>query len=185
MSSCSVCTAPGLSVQAIGARADQDTQEQLESVIGEIDRIIAEVRTIVFTLGNAGQGGALGQELADVVAQASRVLGFTPVLRLDGPVESVMSDEARGEMIASMREALGNVARHASASSVEVTITVEGDHVVLTVRDDGVGPPEMEGRANAGSGLVNLRARAAALGGSCRLDPGFAYGAVLTWTVPY
>jgi PAS domain S-box-containing protein len=175
----------GLTVQAIGVGADETVRNGLDSVIDEIDRVIAEVRTIVFTLGNSGQRGALGQELADVVAQASRVLGFTPALRLDGPVESVMSDETRAEMMASMREAIGNVARHAQASTVDVTIVVRGDRVVMRVSDDGVGPPDLAGRPIAGNGLVNLQARAAALGGDCSLSAGLRSGATLTWSVPY
>ena len=175
----------GLTVQAIGAGAGEETRDALESVIDEIDRIIGEVRTIVFTLGNSGQRGALGQDLADVVAQASRVLGFTPALRLVGPVESVMSAETCSEMMASLREALGNVARHAKASAVDVTIAVEGDRVTMTVRDDGVGPPDFEGHATSGNGLFNLEARASALGGSCSLRAGSPAGAVLAWSVPY
>jgi signal transduction histidine kinase len=87
-------------------------------------------------------------------------------------------------MIASMREALGNVARHANATSVDLAIAVDGDHVVLTVSDDGVGPPVTDGPM-AGNGLVNLEARAKLLGGRCSLMPGPVGGAVLTWTVPY
>lgn len=175
----------GLNVQAIGLRVDEPTRVKLDGVIDEIDRIIAEVRTIVFTLGNSGHRGALGQDLADVVAQASRVLGFTPALRMDGPVESVLGDEMGTEMIASMREALGNVARHAKATTVDLAIAVDGDHVVLTVSDDGIGPPPATDGPMAGNGLVNLMARAKLLGGRCSLTPGPAGGAVLTWTVPY
>ena len=175
----------GLTVQAIGAGTDETTRDALELVIDEIDRIIGEVRTIVFTLGNSGQRGALGQDLADVVAQASRVLGFTPGLRLVGPVESVMSDDTCAEMMASLREALGNVARHANASAVDVTIAVEGEQVTMMVRDDGLGPPDLVGQPTSGNGLVNLQARASALGGRCSLQAGTPAGAVLAWSVPY
>ena len=146
---------------------------------------VGEVRTIVFTLGNSGHRGSLGQDLAGVVAQASRLLGFTPALRLVGPVDSVLSDEMSAEMLASLREALGNVARHAEASAVEVTIAVEDDRVTMRVRDDGIGPPDLEGRPASGNGLVNLEARAAALGGSCSLGAANPTGALLFWTVPY
>ncbi len=85
-----------------------------------------------------------------------------------------MSDEMQAEMMASMREALGNVARHARASAVDVSIAVARQLVVMRVRDDGVGPPDLDGRPTAGNGLVNLEARAAALGGSCAADGGRA-----------
>lgn len=175
----------GLTVQAIGAGIGEPTRARLDDVIDEIDRIIAEVRTIVFTLGHSGPRGALGQELADIVAQASRVLGFTPALRLDGPVDSVLGDEARVEMIASMREALGNVARHAHASAVDVTVAVRNEQVVMIVRDDGVGLEVDLSRPHAGNGLANLRARAEALDGHCKVSSAPGGGAELVWAVPY
>ena len=178
----------GLSVQATASTADPNTQARLETIIDDIDRIISEVRTIVFTLGTATHRGALGQELADVVAQASRVLGFTPSLRMDGPVESVMSDEIRTEMVASMREALGNVARHAEATQAIVTVAIRDDRVEMIVADNGVGPPDDDRMLLGGHGLANLQSRAAAFGGTCTLsarDPDEGGGAVLTWSAPF
>ena len=159
----------GLGVQATAVGADPVTATRLEAIIDDIDRIIAEVRTIVFTLGSAGHRGALGQELADVMAQASRVLGFTPSLRMGGPVESALSDEIRAEMVASMREALGNVARHAAASSAQVHVEIVEDRVEMTVTDNGVGPPGDADSLRGGHGLANLKSRAANIEGHCTL----------------
>ena len=178
----------GLAVQATASVSEPVIQAKLEAVIDDIDRIISEVRTIVFTLGTSGHHGALGQELTDVVAQASRVLGFTPSLRMVGPVESVLSDEIRTEMVASMREALGNVARHAKASLAHVVIAIVDDAVVMTVTDNGVGPSDDQQALRGGHGLANLESRAAAFGGACTLsarDPVEGSGAVLTWSAPF
>ncbi len=178
----------GLSAQAIAATADPATAKRLETVVDEVDSIISEVRTIVFTLGPGGRRGALGQELTDVVAQASRVLGFTPALRIEGPVDTLLPDEVRTEMVASMREALGNVARHARATHASVVIGIVDDQVVMTVVDHGVGPPDDPAAAHGGHGLNNLISRAAAFGGTCTLtrrDPAEGSGAVLRWSAPY
>ena len=178
----------GLSAQAIATSADTATAKKLEAVVDEVDQIISEVRTIVFTLGPGGRRGALGQELTDVVAQASRVLGFTPALRIEGPVETLLSDEVRTEMVASMREALGNVARHARATLASVVIGIVDEQVVMTVTDNGVGPPEDEAARLGGHGLNNLMSRAAAFGGSCTLtrrDPSEGSGAVLRWSAAF
>lgn len=173
----------GLTVQAIAAGADAATSARLDAIIDDVDRIIGEVRTIVFTLGAHGGQGTLGQDLADIVAQSSRVLGFSPTLRLHGPVESVLAPEVQTELVASMREALGNVARHAQARNVEVTISVAGGRVVLTVRDDGIGPPAEA--PSVGNGLRNLLARAELFGGTSSLERAPNGGAVLVWSVPY
>ncbi|MEX2625939.1 MAG: PAS domain S-box protein [Ilumatobacteraceae bacterium] len=181
----------GLTLQAVAAAADGDLSDRLEGVIDDIDRIISEVRTIVFTLGTSGSAsgradGSLGQDLADVMAQSSRVLGFTPSLRLDGPVESAVTDEIRTEMVASMREALGNVARHAEASRVEVLVELSADQLTMRVTDNGTGPPaDLASAYRGGHGLTNLRSRASSLGGSCALTAAPAGGAVLIWSVPH
>lgn len=174
----------GLGVQAIAVTNPQ-LSERLDSVVAEVDDIIAEVRTIVFTLGDSAAHGTLGQELADVVAQARRVLGFTPAIRLDGPVDSVLTLEIRNEMVASMREALGNVARHARASQANVRVTVDDGQVVMVVTDDGVGPPETDEALLGGHGLHNLQQRAEALGGTCVLRPREGGGAELRWSAPF
>lgn len=174
----------GLGVQALSVTRPE-VSDELDAVVAEVDDIISEVRTIVFTLGDSGAHGSLGQQLADVVAQARRVLGFTPSLRLDGPVESVLTPEIRNEMIASMREALGNVARHAQGSQASVRVAVDGGSVVMSVSDDGVGPPENEEQLRGGHGLNNLAHRAEQLGGTCTLTHGQRGGAVLTWSVPF
>jgi PAS domain S-box-containing protein len=174
----------GLSVQATAIRADADVTHRLEQVVDEIDRIISEVRTIVFTLGTATGRGPFGQELADVIAQSSRVLGFAPAVRLEGPVESVLGDDIRSELVTTMREALGNVARHARATQAQVRIGLHDGQVTMSVVDNGVGPPAPTGRSG-GHGLPNLRARAESLGGRCELRAAQGGGAELWWAVPF
>jgi len=94
-------------------------------------------------------------------------------------VDSAVSPQTREHLLATLREALSNAAKHAGAHSVEIDLRVEDD-VVLTVRDDGRGfaPGGRE------SGIRNIRHRAETLGGTSvlRSEPG--RGTELTWTVP-
>lgn len=64
-----------------------------------------------------------------------------------------------------VQEAVTNVVKHARATRVRVDSGVQGDAIVVEVRDDGVGLPAALA-ATGGRGLANLRHRAAALGGS-------------------
>jgi PAS domain S-box-containing protein len=59
-------------------------------------------------------------------------------------------------------EALANVAKHAEARRASVQVLLDGGHVVVEVSDDGKGGVVAEG----GSGILGLRDRAEALGGS-------------------
>lgn len=62
-------------------------------------------------------------------------------------------------------EALANVAKHAAASVVMVSVSVLSDRLVVTVTDDGVG-----GADPTGSGLRGLADRVEALGGSLTMS---------------
>jgi signal transduction histidine kinase len=172
----------GMELQATAMRAEQGVGERLERAVDEIDRIIREIRTAVFTLGSAGREGSLGQELGTVVAQSARVLGWTPRLRMDGPVESSITPEIRVELMASLREALGNVARHAHGTEAEVEITAD-DRIVMRVLDNGRGVPA-DVDVTAGNGLRNMAERARSLGGDCAVGPRPERGTELRWWVP-
>ena len=69
-----------------------------------------------------------------------------------------------------VQESLTNVVRHAGASSAEVTVTHHGGGVVVEVTDDGRGPAR-EYRKGGGQGLVGMRERARALGGTLEAGP--------------
>jgi len=63
-----------------------------------------------------------------------------------------------------IQESLTNVARHAHASHVAITLVVAEDNIVLTIEDDGVGIGPL-GTAAAGFGLRGMRERVEHLGG--------------------
>ena len=64
-----------------------------------------------------------------------------------------------------LQESLTNVAKHASASHVDATLSREGDQVTLTVRDNGKGFDMSDPRKPNSFGLLGLRERAYLLGG--------------------
>ena len=86
-----------------------------------------------------------------------------------------------------VQEGLTNVAKHARASRVEIVMKqdaatgADAAEVVLTVRDNGVGPPA--GAANAGLGIAGMRERVEALAGRFELtsarEGGFGFTARL------
>lgn len=173
----------GLELQALAIRAETSIAERVEGAVDEIDLIIREIRTAVFTLGSASRDGSLGHELNAVVSQAKRVLGFSPRLRLDGPVESMTSAEIRTELLASLREALTNVGRHASASEAEIELSIVESSITLRVLDNGKGIPGSFD-TTSGNGLRNMAERARLLGGGCSLSPRAERGTELRWWVP-
>ena len=99
----------------------------------------------------------------------------------DGPVDSVVTDEIREHILATLREALSNVTKHAQASKVNIELVADANHVSLCIRDDGVGI-DIPGEGN---GLRNMNERAIAFGGSCEINRlSAAGGTEIQWRVP-
>lgn len=78
------------------------------------------------------------------------------------------------------QEALTNVARHAAADEVELSLTRRGDRVVLEVADDGVGCADLV----AGTGVRGMAERARLVGGTLDLRPSPAGGTLVHLEVP-
>jgi signal transduction histidine kinase len=139
------------------------------------------IRSAIFSLqsrGEAKQNGLRAQVL-EVVDQMTPALGFAPSLRLVGPLDEAVPADAAEQVLSALREALANVARHAAASRVDVTVEV-GPELILRVRDNGTGM----GHTTRRSGLANIAERAADLGGKLTVSPAEGGGTQLDWRVP-
>jgi len=153
---------------------------RITTAVDDIDVTIREIRHTIFELGSGrGKMVDLRTELGSILEEHAVVLGFRPTWHTEGPVDSAVPDEVRPHLLAVLREALSNAARHAKASSVDVSLAV-GDELVLTVTDDGVGIPE----GVRTSGLRNMAERAASAGGRCELVARPAGGTTVRWSVP-
>jgi signal transduction histidine kinase len=93
-----------------------------------------------------------------------------------------VSEHVAGHMLAVLREALTNVARHAHASRVHVSLVVAEHRLRLTVTDDGIGLPAESGPASRG--LTNMAERAKLLGGTFSIVPGDGAGTEMSFEVP-
>jgi PAS domain S-box-containing protein len=174
--------AVGLSLQGALARSPSpDMAERIDRSIDEIDGTIRDIRTAIFALqSRRGATGGPRETVIQLAREAARALGFEPHVEFNGLVDTAMTDDVREQFIPTVREALTNVARHAQATRVTISVDV-GDDVCLRVSDNGVG---LAGDANNGNGLANMVERAQALGGSCVVQARDGGGTVLEWRVP-
>ena len=152
--------ATGLQLQAAGRRAEKDdVTELIQRSAEELDATIRDVRATIFEL-QVPSADSVRRELRALVREYARVLGFTPELRLKGPVDTAVTEQMRESLLKVVREALSNVVRHAQATQVQITAAVDEGRFTLTVDDDGLGISAVDTR----SGLDNATARAQAPG---------------------
>jgi signal transduction histidine kinase len=80
------------------------------------------------------------------------------------------------------QEALSNVAKHARATKVQITLTYLGDTLLLDVADDGTG---FDASATTdGYGLVGMRQRLSRVGGILTVESSPGSGTILNASVP-
>jgi signal transduction histidine kinase len=143
-----------------------------------------ELRTIVFAIEQDPEIGDLSAIVTQLVIDGRRALGFAPVLSFHGNVDAVKDTEQARELLAALRESLGNIARHAQATAASITVAFTGgqDSILrLSVIDDGVG---QTCGSVAGNGLRNLAARAERFGGNAAILPVTGGGTCVDWWVP-
>jgi two-component system, NarL family, sensor histidine kinase DevS len=167
---------------AVATVHDQErTRERLDAAIDGLDHLIKDVRMAIFRLqGPSSAPGGLRGRLLDVVTRATESLGFEPRMQFDGLIESIDGDVAE-ELIAVLREALSNAARHARSDHVRVAVAVTGGAVALTVIDDGVGVP---GEVHGGRGVSNMSTRASRLSGTFEISRRLEGGTLVRWVAP-
>lgn len=85
-----------------------------------------------------------------------------------------------------VQEALNNVAQHSGASACTVSLNSGGGMLRLSVEDNGrgLGPMEKRPGATRGLGLIGMRERAQALGGSFAIDARPGGGTIVNVTLP-
>ncbi len=159
--------------------ARTEVASRITQAVEEIDETIRDIRRTIFALETRTRRGVRVDIFAHVDA-AREVLGFTPELRLEGPIDSAVPETTADHLLATLFEALSNVAQHAGASKVDVAVEA-GEELRLEVADDGAGLPD---RIEPGQGLRNMERRALELGGNATVRPGKGAGTVVEWRVP-
>jgi len=173
----------GLSIQAMAEAAQtSEIADPLTAVASSIDDVIRQLRASIYELGLTGDEVGVRARTISLLRELRVVTGFDVHRSFDGPVDMVISDEIAEHLLATIREAVTNVGRHAHASTATVRLSADGNECVLEVRDNGRGLERANDR-EGGLGLINMRRRAEKLHGRFEIESD-GRGTVLTWCVP-
>ena len=177
--------AVGMRLQLLHRRhAEPELRAELEALLDDERRAIERLRAVMFELHprgieDAGLAAALEQVLQRVAGDG---LTSTVENRTDQPVPTPVATI----LFRSGREAIMNVARHAQARHVEVTISSRDDGTALRIRDDGRGFEPADSDAREGHlGLVTMRERVTRAGGSATIESGPQRGTTVELWVPH
>ena len=169
---------------------DEDPDEarrRVDEAIDALHAVIRDVRNFIFGLRPVLlESGDLADGLRQLTTELERNGGVAVSVDVSDPGARVPSlpIETVVELLAITREALSNVARHASASVCRVALAIEDGSLKLAIEDDGRGLAGEVGVERGHHGMANMRARAEALGGTFDLSSGAAAGTRIIVMVP-
>jgi two-component system sensor histidine kinase UhpB len=155
----------------------EETKNAVRQALEEVRRIARELRPEM--LEHLGLVSAL-TELSRRFADQSGIR----VSRRFADDLPPLSEEAEIAVYRVAQESLTNVARHAEASRVEITLEPGGESVVLRVADDGRGLPQAAGSSNGHTGLRGMRERALLVGGALAVKRSSEGGVEVRLEVP-
>ncbi|MDN3351295.1 sensor histidine kinase [Actinomadura sp. DC4] len=147
---------------------------------------LAEARRSVAAL-RPGQleGAHLPEAIAGMSERWSQTSGVAVGVETTGEPRPLLAD-VEVALFRVAQEALTNVAKHAKASRVGLTLSYMEDVVLLDVRDDGIGfePRDIDFAGQSGFGLSSMRQRLLRVAGSLAIESGPGEGTAVNASVP-
>ena len=170
------------------AKRTMPADSAARDVVVEVQRKLIDVGTEVRQLSHDLYPPMLKRAgLAEVLRGYCDTFSQSRGIAISCDVDESVAELSPGTALALYRiaqEALGNAAKHAAPTRVNVRLVRIGGDVVLTVADDGHGYEPGRG-ADGGLGLVNMRERARQLGGTFELDSRVGRGTTVRVAVPF
>lgn len=180
--------AVGLTLESARLALSNDTAEAdqlMSEAVAALNRTIQDIRNFILDLRPHRFRGDLNEGLARLVREFQANTMVTTTLQAPQEVVSGLVTPISRAIFLTTQEALANVARHARASYVEISVERQGANIVLTVRDDGRGFSVAERDRSVGHGLSNMQARARELNGSFEVHSVPGQGTTVRLTLPY
>lgn len=102
----------------------------------------------------------------------------------NGSVPENLNEKTKLGLYRIAQELLNNILKHAGANKVVLMLYTAGNHLIMSVEDDGKGFDFEQARAKGTMGLLNIISRVSTLGGTFLAEPGQPRGMFVTVRVP-
>jgi signal transduction histidine kinase len=154
-----------------------DLSSHVDSTIGSVRRIASEIRPSI--LDDFGLIAALEWQAAEFERTSGTESSFA------SSIDSVNIEPESGAAVFRIaQEALTNVARHAEATSVEITISTIDDELFLNIKDNGRGIDLDRLQKKRTLGIIGMRERARLIGATLQIRPRDVGGTAVELAVP-
>ncbi len=178
--------AVGLTLESIHLAlpdAEIESAKLLDMAIEGLNDAIRDIRNFILDLRPRRFSGDLSQGLARLVREFQANTMVPVTMTISQQIDNLPTATARA-LFLTTQESLANVARHARAKNVILTLMRSGTAVTVVVEDDGRGFDPEDNRRQVGHGLANMQARAEGMGGIFRIRSAPGQGTTVTLKIP-
>ena len=176
--------AVNLELETLRAQAPETLAERIDDITSLASQIGSDIRRMAHELRPAILDElGLHDALSALVRRMSRPPRLIVELTVRGNL-IVLPEDLRLTCYRVTQEALTNVVRHSGASRAEVHVDLDAHALRLAVMDNGSGFDEAALARSEGFGMVGLRERIEAVGGSLRLAKAELGGALVAAELP-
>jgi len=153
---------------ALPVEADE-VSALLDTAIEGLNDAIRDIRNFILDLRPRRFAGDVQQGLAQLVREFQANTMVPVSIKMPERLDDLPLPQGRAIFLTT-QEALANVARHARAKGVDITLHCTDDRVILSVRDNGRGFDASNESLRVGHGLANMQARAESLHGTFNIQ---------------
>jgi len=183
---CQTLYAVCLTLESVQKKATftPELQQRVDRCLTELRRLNHQVRTYLAELEPANvTGQSFSGALSDLLGSFAAGQNVHIEQRLDHEAVALIAPGHIAEIMNILREAVSNSLRHGQARRITLLAGRNDQTIALSVQDDGQGFTPA-GPGQNGHGLDNMQARAAALGGSLRVESAKGKGTRVLLTLP-
>jgi signal transduction histidine kinase len=179
-----ICMQLGVAEEEL-ASSQGDPLRHIQRAIELAKLGLTEARRSAHNLGSSNMNQSGLSTTLQGLAERSTVAGR---LRCDFRSENIpeksLPPRVQHELLRIAQEAVHNAVRHANPTSIDVSLRWEAPNLVLQVKDNGSGISSVSLDNSEGFGLTNMRARAAQIGATLKIQTAVDHGTIVMVNVP-
>jgi signal transduction histidine kinase len=170
----------------LNIKGDDDVLEKHQSLLNELQDIEKEIRDVSHKLNDNFNSDTVNFTfiITQLLKDKSELGGFTYDFNIDSEISWKTTNEVtKANIYRIIQEALQNILKHAKAEKVTLAFSKDDQHIIINLKDNGVGFNSKKGKK--GIGIKNIKSRVKKLNGSVEFLSELNKGTSLIIKIPY
>jgi signal transduction histidine kinase len=178
----------GLSLENVLLSLNEDSsdaKQRVQIAIDGLNQVIRDLRSYILDLRprKMGEDGLVSGVKRLVAEFRANTFAEVSLVNPEHELKNLPEPSSLG-LFHICQEALANVAKHAKAKNVQISLWQTKDRALMEIRDDGVGFEMEKINASIGHGLANMQTRAHSVGGDVEISSHVNEGTTILVWVP-